>query len=35
MYIKEISLEGFKSYATRTIVPSFDPFFNIDLSVSK
>ena len=28
MYIKEISLEGFKSYATRTIVPSFDPFFN-------
>eukprot|EP00249_Psilotum_nudum_P033299 c50094_g1_i1 orf=3-482(-) len=28
MHIKEISLEGFKSYATRTIVPDFDPFFN-------
>ncbi|RZC89362.1 hypothetical protein C5167_029266 [Papaver somniferum] len=28
MYIKEICLEGFKSYATRTIVPGFDPFFN-------
>ncbi|KAF7148659.1 hypothetical protein RHSIM_Rhsim03G0166400 [Rhododendron simsii] len=28
MYIKEITLEGFKSYATRTVVPGFDPFFN-------
>ncbi|KAH9310572.1 hypothetical protein KI387_025607 [Taxus chinensis] len=28
MYIKEICLEGFKSYATRTVVPNFDPFFN-------
>ncbi|PKA61743.1 Structural maintenance of chromosomes protein 2-1 [Apostasia shenzhenica] len=28
MYIKEISLEGFKSYATRTVVSGFDPFFN-------
>ncbi|KAJ6824880.1 structural maintenance of chromosomes protein 2-1-like [Iris pallida] len=28
MHIKEISLEGFKSYATRTVVPGFDPFFN-------
>ncbi|KAL3834639.1 hypothetical protein ACJIZ3_009375 [Penstemon smallii] len=28
MYIKEICLEGFKSYATRTVVPGFDPFFN-------
>ncbi|XP_006848048.2 structural maintenance of chromosomes protein 2-1 isoform X1 [Amborella trichopoda] len=28
MYIKEISLEGFKSYATRTVVPGFDPYFN-------
>eukprot|EP00246_Nothoceros_aenigmaticus_P002781 TRINITY_DN1364_c0_g1_i5.p1 TRINITY_DN1364_c0_g1~~TRINITY_DN1364_c0_g1_i5.p1 ORF type:complete len:709 (+),score=158.46 TRINITY_DN1364_c0_g1_i5:68-2194(+) len=28
MFIKEISLEGFKSYATRTVVPGFDPFFN-------
>ncbi|KAJ3688750.1 hypothetical protein LUZ61_017914 [Rhynchospora tenuis] len=28
MYIKEICLEGFKSYATRTVVAGFDPFFN-------
>ncbi|XP_016501350.1 structural maintenance of chromosomes protein 2-1 isoform X1 [Nicotiana tabacum] len=28
MYIKEICLEGFKSYATRTVVSGFDPFFN-------
>ncbi|KAL6977613.1 Structural maintenance of chromosomes protein 2-2 [Sarracenia purpurea var. burkii] len=28
MHIKEICLEGFKSYATRTVVPGFDPFFN-------
>lgn len=28
MYVKEICLEGFKSYATRTVVPNFDPFFN-------
>ncbi|GMY07815.1 structural maintenance of chromosomes protein 2-1-like [Fagus crenata] len=28
MFIKEICLEGFKSYATRTVVPGFDPFFN-------
>ncbi|KAL0304105.1 UNVERIFIED_CONTAM: Structural maintenance of chromosomes protein 2-2 [Sesamum radiatum] len=28
MYIKEICLEGFKSYATRTVVPGFDPYFN-------
>ncbi|KAL6321598.1 hypothetical protein AAG906_024599 [Vitis piasezkii] len=28
MYIKEIRLEGFKSYATRTVVPGFDPYFN-------
>ncbi|GAU36209.1 hypothetical protein TSUD_363640 [Trifolium subterraneum] len=28
MYIKEICLEGFKSYATRTVVPGFDRFFN-------
>ncbi|KAL6321083.1 hypothetical protein AAG906_012803 [Vitis piasezkii] len=25
MNIKEICLEGFKSYATRTVVPGFDP----------
>ncbi|KAJ4836235.1 Structural maintenance of chromosomes protein 2-2 [Turnera subulata] len=28
MYIKEVCLEGFKSYATRTVVQGFDPFFN-------
>ena len=28
MYIEEITLEGFKSYATRVNVPNFDPFFN-------
>ncbi|KAF5805595.1 putative transcription factor bZIP family [Helianthus annuus] len=28
MHIKEVCLEGFKSYATRTLVPGFDPFFN-------
>eukprot|EP01018_Ginkgo_biloba_P015432 Gb_17843 [translate_table: standard] len=28
MHIKEVCLEGFKSYATRTVVPNFDPFFN-------
>lgn len=28
MYIEEITLEGFKSYATRVTVPNFDPFFN-------
>ncbi|KAL1557168.1 structural maintenance of chromosomes protein 2-1-like [Salvia divinorum] len=27
MHIKEICLEGFKSYATRTVVPGFDPYF--------
>ncbi|KAL2540061.1 Structural maintenance of chromosomes protein 2-1 [Abeliophyllum distichum] len=28
MHIKEVCLEGFKSYATRTVVPGFDPYFN-------
>nr|AAG27593.2 SMC2-like condensin [Arabidopsis thaliana]AAK58634.1 SMC2-like condensin [Arabidopsis thaliana] len=28
MHIKEICLEGFKSYATRTVVSGFDPHFN-------
>ena len=28
MYVKEICLEGFKSYATRMVVPNFDQFFN-------
>lgn len=28
MYIKEIIMEGFKSYAHRTVVGPFDPEFN-------
>lgn len=28
MYIEEISIDGFKSYAKRVVVPSFDPYFN-------
>ncbi|XP_076945334.1 structural maintenance of chromosomes protein 2-1-like [Bidens hawaiensis] len=28
MHIKEVCLEGFKSYATRKLVPGFDPYFN-------
>lgn len=28
MYIEEIVLEGFKSYATRTVIPAWDPQFN-------
>ena len=28
MYIREIVLEGFKSYATRTVIEGFDPHFN-------
>ncbi|KAG6549852.1 hypothetical protein Mapa_008834 [Marchantia paleacea] len=28
MYVKEVTLEGFKSYAQRTVVCGFDPFFN-------
>eukprot|EP00899_Mesostigma_viride_P003874 jgi/Mesvir1/13488/Mv16537-RA.1 len=28
MYIEEISIEGFKSYAQRTVVSNFDPLFN-------
>jgi hypothetical protein len=28
MYIEEIVLEGFKSYATRTVIPAWDPKFN-------
>jgi structural maintenance of chromosome 2 len=28
MYIKEICMEGFKSYAQRTVVQGFDPLFN-------
>ena len=28
MFIEEICIEGFKSYAQRTVVPNFDPCFN-------
>ncbi len=28
MYIKEIIIEGFKSYATRTVITGFDTCFN-------
>lgn len=28
MHIKEIVIDGFKSYAQRTVVPGFDPAFN-------
>lgn len=28
MYIEEIIIDGFKSYATRTVVSGFDPTFN-------
>ena len=28
MYIEEVCIDGFKSYAKRTVVPDFDPLFN-------
>jgi structural maintenance of chromosome 2 len=28
MYVEEIILEGFKSYATRTVISGWDPEFN-------
>lgn len=28
MYIEEITIDGFKSYAQRVTVPAFDPQFN-------
>jgi chromosome segregation ATPase len=28
MHIEEVVVDGFKSYAHRTVVPGFDPFFN-------
>lgn len=28
MYIKQVVIDGFKSYATRTTVSGFDPQFN-------
>lgn len=28
MWIQQIILDGFKSYATRTVISDFDPYFN-------
>ena len=28
MYVEEVCVDGFKSYAQRTIVPQFDQYFN-------
>ena len=28
MYIKEVTIDGFKSYAQRVVVPEFDRYFN-------
>ena len=28
MYIKEVIIDGFKSYQHRTVIPGFDPQFN-------
>lgn len=28
MYVKEITVDGFKSYAQRVVIPGFDPQFN-------
>jgi chromosome segregation ATPase len=28
MYLKEVILDGFKSYGQRTVVSGFDPHFN-------
>ncbi len=28
MFIEEVIIDGFKSYATRTVVSGFDPYFN-------
>ena len=28
MYVEEVCIDGFKSYAQRTIVPQFDQYFN-------
>jgi len=28
MYIEQIIIDGFKSYATRTVISGFDPYFN-------
>jgi structural maintenance of chromosome 2 len=28
MFVEEVILDGFKSYATRTVISGFDPSFN-------
>jgi len=28
MYIKQVIIDGFKSYAQRTVISGFDPLFN-------
>ena len=28
MFVEEVCIDGFKSYATRTVVPQFDKYFN-------
>ncbi len=28
MFVEEVCIDGFKSYAQRTVVPAFDPLFN-------
>lgn len=28
MYIKQVTIDGFKSYAQRTVISGFDPLFN-------
>jgi structural maintenance of chromosome 2 len=28
MYLKEVVIDGFKSYANRTVISGFDPAFN-------
>ena len=28
MYLEEIIIDGFKSYAHRTVITGFDPYFN-------
>ena len=28
MYVEEVCIDGFKSYAQRTVVPQFDQYFN-------
>ena len=34
MYLEEIILDGFKSYATRTVISGFDPKFNANTGLN-